>query len=308
MLICAHIDAIQFKFVVLFIPFETIKISLLPISALLQTESLLVQCKRFRGKINIQNPRPPFYTRKLFNAVTEPVYPRKTAIDLCHEKHALKQLEKEHGEKNVLHPYENILARDLFGFFNEAQMVLICHKNSMDAFEYFNFKVAMHRQNVKTKIYNRKIIKAALQDTKFHAMLPLLTQIHHNCMLFSDEWNINAVLKVLKKQPKMILLAGSLGDRFMSRSELENYAKLPDLTTMRAHFVATLNSVGGQLTNHLQAHQSNFVYMLDAHADALKNSNTGNTATATEAAAAATTTEATPSSESAASESTEKST
>lgn len=231
-----------------------------------------MQCKRFRGKINIQKPRPPFYSRKLFNAVTEPVYPRKTAIDLCNEKQALKQLEKRHGEKNLLHPYESILAKDLLGFFDSAKMILICHKNSMSGFEYFNFKVAMHKQNVATKYYGRKIIKAAIEDTKFHGMLPLLMQTSHNCMLFSDEWNIGAVIKVLKKQPKMILLAGSLGDRFMSRNELENYAKLPDLTTVRAQFVATLNSVGGQLTNHLQAHQSNFAYMLDAHADALKNS------------------------------------
>lgn len=238
--------------------------------ALLQTESILVQCKRFRGKINIQKPRPPFYTRKLFNAVTEPVYLRKTAIDLCHEKRALRELEKQHAEKNVLHQYEKILANELFGFFDSAKMILICHKNSMDSFEYFNFKVAMHKQNVKTKIYGRKLIKAAIQDTKFHAMLPLLSQTQHNCMLFSDEWNIVEVLKVLKKQPKVILLAGSLGDRFMSRSELENYAKLPDLQMVRAQFAATLNSVGGQLTNHLQAHQSNFAYMLDAYADSLK--------------------------------------
>lgn len=238
-----------------------------------------MHCKRYGSKINIQRPRPPHYTRKLFNAVTEPIYSRRTAIDLCHEKLALQQLEKEHRDKNILHPYESILAKELFDFFDSAKMILICHKNSMDAFEFFNFRVAMHKKNIKTKVYHRKIIKGAIENTKFNAMLPLLTDSPYTCMLFSDEWNVNDVLTVLKKTPKIILLAGALGDRYMSRNELENYAKLPDLTIVRAQFVATMNSVGGQLTNHLQAHQSNFAYMLDAHADALKSANTGTSTT-----------------------------
>lgn len=242
---------------------------------MLQTENVLIQFKRYRGKINIQNPRPPFYSRKLFNAVTNPVYPRTTAIELCHEHQTLQQLTALNGTD--LHPYQKILARELFQFFDSAQMVLICQKNSMDELEYFNFRVALHKKNIKTKIYGRKIIRGAIKDTKFDAMLPLLTQTPYNCMLFSDEWNVNDVLKVLKKTPKILLLAGSLGDRFMSKLELENYAKLPDLVTTQAQFVATLQSVGGQLTNHLQAHQSNFAYMLDAHAEALKNANTETT-------------------------------
>lgn len=229
-----------------------------------------MQCKRFGSKINIQRPKPPHYSRKLFNAVTEPIYNRKTAIDFCQERQALQKLERDHGEKLQLHPYESILAKELFGFFDSSKMILICHMNSMTAFESFNFKVALHKKNIKTKIYGRKIIEAAIADTKFHAMLSILKCTSHNCMLFGDEWNVKDVLAVLKKTPKVILLAGSLGDRFMSKNQLDNYANLPDLTTTQAQFVATLNSVGGQLTNHLQAHQSNFAYMLDAYADSLK--------------------------------------
>lgn len=232
----------------------------------------MVQCKRFRGgKINIQRPRPPFYTRKLFNAVTEPIYPFKTAVDLCHEKQADYAAYKALTVEQSLHPYEKILARELTDTFMSANMVLLCQKNSMDAFDFFNFRVALHRKKIQTKISSRKLIQAAIEDTKYSAMLPLLMQTPYNCLLFGEEWNVDDVLKILKKTPKVILLAGSLGDHYMSRSQLENYAKLPDLTTLRAQFAATLNAAGGQLYNHLQAHQSNFVYMLDAHADALKN-------------------------------------
>lgn len=239
--------------------------------AFLQTENVLIQCKRFRGKINIQRPRPPFYTRKLFNAVTEPIYPFKTAVDLCHEKRTERKALKQLTIEDALHPYQKILAKELADVFDAANMVLLCQKNSMDAFDFFNFRVAMHKKNIRTKATGRKLLNAAIKDTKYSAMLPILMQTSHNCLLFSGEWNVDDALKVLKKTPKVILLAGSLGDHYMSKSQLENYANLPDLTTLRAQFVATLNAAGGQLYNHLQAHQSNFVYMLDAHADALKN-------------------------------------
>lgn len=250
-------------------------------SAFLQSENILVQCKRFRGgKINIQRPRPPFYTRKLFNAVTEPIYPFKTAVDHCHEKQAKFEAIKELTVEERLHPYQKILAKELADTFHSANMVLLCQKNAMDAFDFFNFRVALHQKNIKTKVMSRRLIRAAIEDTKYSSMLPLLMQTPYNCMLFGEEWNVDDVLKILKKTPKIILLAGSLGDQYMSRSQLENYAKLPDLTTLRAQFAATLNAAGGQLYNHLQAHQSNFVYMLDAHADALKNQTTDSNTTA----------------------------
>lgn len=206
------------------------------------------------------------------------MYPRKTAVDWCQENKALKQLERQQLAPEKMHPYEQILANELFGCFDSAKMILICQKNSMNAFEFFNFKVALHKKNIKTKVMGREIIQGAIKDTKFNAMLPLLSQTPFNCMLFSDEWNVNDALRVIKKTPKILLLAGSLGDRFMSKNELENFAKLPDLGIVRAQFVATMESVGGQLTNHLQAHQSNLAYMLDAHAEALKNTSTSSSA------------------------------
>lgn len=230
----------------------------------------MIQCKRFRGKINIQRPRPPFYTRKLFNAVTEPIYPVKTAVDLCQQKRIADNVSKQKTIEDRLNPYEKILARELADTFNSAKMILLCQKNSMDAFEFFNFRVAMHKKNIHAKTSGRKLIHAAIKDTKYNVMLPLLMQTPHNCMLFGDEWNVNDALKIFKKTPKIILLAGSLGDHYMSKTQLEHYANLPDLTTLRAQFAATLNAAGSQIYNHLQAHQSNFVYMLDAHADALK--------------------------------------
>lgn len=232
---------------------------------LLQSENVLTQSKRFRGKINIQRPKPPHYERALFNAVTQPIYPRTTLVDDC-RKEQLEKLRKRKIELDV-HPYEKILARELRETFETSEMVLICQKNPIKSYHYFNFQVALHKINVKSKVNGAKILKEALRGTKYENLLKLLNI--HCCMLCGDASSIGDVLKILRKTPPIILLAGSIGDRILSKNQLVEYSKLPDLQIVRAQFAATLNAPGGQILNHLQAQQSNLCYMLDAHAKAL---------------------------------------
>lgn len=87
-------------------------------------------------------------------------------------------------------------------------MILICQKNSMNAYEFFKFRVACKEQNALCKVYGRKIITNAISGTKFEPMNALLRQTAHNCMLFGNDWNVSEMLKVLRKHPKIILLAG----------------------------------------------------------------------------------------------------
>lgn len=225
----------------------------------------MVQSKRFRGKINIQRPKPPHWERALFNAVTQPIYEKKSIVDECREKQ-LAKLQRTKIEAEP-HPYQQILSRELRELFETSEMVLICQKNSIDSYEFFKFKVALHQKDVKVKVHGKKILTAALNDTKFRNLLPVVSV--YSCMLFGSPSSIGHILKVLKKTPPILLLAGTMSDRILSKNELIEYSKLPDLQTVRAQFAATLNAAGGQILNNLQAHQSNLCYMLDAHAKAL---------------------------------------
>lgn len=232
---------------------------------LLQSENVLVQSKRFRGKINIQRPKPPHYERALFNAVTEPIYPKTPLVVDCRQK----QLEilKIDKTKNNPNQFELILARELRQEFDENEMVLICHMNSQKAYDLFQFKVALHQFGVRVKIHGPRVRRAVLEGHKYENLLKLMDVSH--CMLFGHPSSIGDVLKVLKKTRQMILLAGAMSDRILSKDQLVEYSKLPDLQVVRAQFAATLTTAGGQIVNYLQAHQSNLCYLLDAHAKAL---------------------------------------
>lgn len=250
-------------------------------TAFLLPENLLVAGRRFRSgrpKTLVKWQRPAHYEKALFQAVTKPVYPYISAVDRCQREQREKQLETLNPARP--HEFAQIQANELYRWFDESNTILLCHMNSMKAMEYFNFRVACHKKDITTKIYSRSVIKLALENTGFESMLPVLVATEHSCMLFSNERNVGEVLKITKRIPKVVLLCGAIDNRFMSRNELEHYASLPDKTTVQAQFVATLNSIGGQLVSNLQAHQSNLCYMLDARADALKTPTTNTDADA----------------------------
>lgn len=218
--------------------------------------------KCYRGKINIQRPRAPHYDRALFNAVTEPIVPQPTITQECYQK----RLEKEFvgAADKVINPYEVIIAKEVKNWLDHSKLVAIFHINSINADDLFNVKVAFHKENMHFKAYGISIMKKAMLGNQYEPLLPLFNA--KNCIVFSEEAKIAQLLKITKKTPELILLAGVVENRLLSTNELIDLSKLPNLTTARAQLVGVLNSVGGGLVSNLQAHQTNFCNLLDVHA------------------------------------------
>jgi large subunit ribosomal protein L10 len=223
--------------------------------------------KCFRGKINIQRPRAPHYDRALFNAVTEPIVPRPSLTQECYQKRLEKQFVGETEKK--INPYEVIIAKEVSNWFKHSKLVAIFHVNSITSDDMFKVRVAFHKQNMHLRAYGMGIMQKAMIGSQYEVILPLFTA--KNCIVFSEEPKIGQLLKIIKKTPQMILLAGVVENRLMSKNELVNLSKLPNLTTARAQFVGVLNSVGAGVVSDLQAHQMNLCNLLDLHAKPKEN-------------------------------------
>lgn len=129
----------------------------------------------------------------------------------------------------------------------------------------FKARVAFHKQNMHVKVYGKEIIRQAIANTKYEAAMPLFES--KNCILFSTEPKLTQMLKITKKIPQMLLLAGIVQDRLMSKNELTAFAALPSLDVARAQLVAVLQRAGGaNVLDHLQAHQTQLCGSLDAFA------------------------------------------
>lgn len=186
----------------------------------------------------------------------EPLYNQR-----CIDAALKREMKKQEVTEN---PYSLIIAREVRNWFDHSKMICIFHLNSIQSEDFFNAQVAFHKQGMKLKAYGKKIMQLAIGGSKYEAILPLFDTKY--CIVFSPEIKVNQVLKIVKKAPQFILLAGIAHDRYLSRNEFAALATMPDLQMQRAQFAAVLDSVGGQLVNNLQMHQTELCSLLDQHA------------------------------------------
>lgn len=150
-------------------------------------------------------------------------------------------------------------------WFAHSPLVAIYHINSISAEEMFKARVAFFKQNMHLKAYSRSVMRMALADTRWANCLPLFDG--KNCVVFSTEQKLPALLKISRRIPQMVLLAGVLEERLMSRTQLQDFAALPPLDVARAQLVGVLQqAAGNQIVQHLQAHQTQLCAALDAYA------------------------------------------
>lgn len=236
-------------------------------SALLDTSVPLLQFQRFRGKINIQRPRKPHYDRALFNAVTKPVYNRPSVTEQCSSKHNQLAVASVPSTqvKRIENPYEQIIAKEVKNWFNNSKMIVIFHVNSISSEEMFNARVQLFKQNIHMKAYNKKVMSQALVGTQYETILPLFDS--RNGIVFSPEQNLKKMFKIVKKVPQIMILAGIVEGRLLSKTDLVKYSELPSLDIARAQLASTLQqAAGSSLVTLLQANQTQLTAALDAYA------------------------------------------
>lgn len=217
---------------------------------------LFLQQKRFRGKINIQKPKPPHYTKALFQEFLSPFYENpkkdKTLSDLCTKTKKIT--------KDKYNPYHHVLAREVLNWFDSSKMIAFLHKNSITQEEVFELAVPLKRKNMYLKTYGSTILDLALKDTTYKA-ISLLYQSPF-FIIFSPENNVINLLKILRKFSKVTLIAGILEGKLLNVNDFKYYGEM-DLTTAQLSLVQVLQSAGGNnLNQQITHHQSALISRL----------------------------------------------
>lgn len=172
-----------------------------------------------------------------------------------------------------VNPYERIIAREVFNWFEHSKFVAIFHQNSISQEELFKVRVELHQKGIALKSYGGNIMRQALGGTKYENTLPLFDTPF--CVMFAPETkHVKDIQRVTKKVPQLILLAGVLENRIMSRTEITKYAAMPSLEIAQAQLCNVLNSAASSLVhNVLDGHQKQLVQILDVHKENLAKGN-----------------------------------
>lgn len=163
--------------------------------------------------------------------------------------------------------YENILAREVRNWFDHSQLIGVLHVNPINGEDFFDARVAFHKDGMQLKKYGNGIMTKALVGTKFETLLPLNRVVTFStAFVFStDHKRVDSIVKILKKFPQMHLICGVVENQLLSRNELIEYSKMASIDVARSQLVNVLNMASSQLVQNLNAHQSSLTNILDAH-------------------------------------------
>ncbi|XP_067624731.1 large ribosomal subunit protein uL10m [Eurosta solidaginis] len=226
---------------------------------LLSCRTPITQTQRFRGKINIQRPRAPHYERARVLALVQKYAEEKKQKDPT--KNCFVPRKRNVDAEN---PYALVIAREVRNWLQHSRMVGLYHLNSIKEDDLFPIRVQLHKKNMHFKAYGKQIMKTAVEGTQFEAILPLFE--NRTCIVFSTEQHVGQLLRITRRCPQMILLAGIVDERLLSRNEFMAYAQLPGLQAAQGELVQTLNMAASNVVQQLETHQKNFVNVLDVYA------------------------------------------
>ncbi|XP_036328571.1 39S ribosomal protein L10, mitochondrial-like isoform X1 [Rhagoletis pomonella] len=226
--------------------------------ALLSCRTPITLSQRFRGKINIQRPRAPHYERAKVIAVAQ------SLPTLEEPKKQITCFQRRQREADVENPYVAVIAREVRNWLEHSRLIGFYHLNSIKQDDLFEVRVKLHKQNMHLKSYGKQIVHKAVEGTRFEAILPLFES--KNCIVFSTEQRVGQLLRITRRVPQMILLAGIVDERLLSRNEFMAYAQLPGLQAAQGELVQILNMAASNVVRQLETHQKNFVNVLDVYA------------------------------------------
>lgn len=199
---------------------------------------------RYR-KIKSRNPPEPHFVKKCMLEVCKPIIKKNLMPDIQTCK-KLQEIEK------IIHPYEQLLAKQFINEWNSSRMICFFHRNSLTKEENTLIRNMLFKQDMHLRHYNNSTVKLALQGTIYEAALNLVQS--SSSYVFSAEPNVSKLLKVSKKMPQLILLAGIIDNQFLSREDLQNYSNLPSLEIMQSQICNTLMLSSTQMSTTLSHH------------------------------------------------------
>ncbi|XP_050534428.1 39S ribosomal protein L10, mitochondrial [Daktulosphaira vitifoliae] len=221
-------------------------------------------------RINVQKPRAPHHYRATINAIIQPKFDWPIPHKMPWTERCPKPLVQKFKSVED-NPYERILAKEVRELFEQSAMVAVFHKNPVNAEKDFKSYKTFKMSGMNLTIYGKSTLKVALTNTNYEAVLQLFHS--HSSILFSSTLQVPKLLQMIKKMPHLILLAGIVDGKFLSKTQLEDYASLGTIDNARAHLVGLLDKINNRCLHRIGQTQLSMAHYLEEYGKSLAKNN-----------------------------------
>jgi len=160
----------------------------------------------------------------------------------------LKKLEKtvDRGQK------EDLVA-SMHQTFDDAGMVVVTHYSGLTVAELSVLRAQMREEGASFKVTKNRLTRRAIDGTKFSGLSDMF--IGPTAIAYSDDpvAAAKAAVNFAKKNDKLVVLGGALGDKLLDVDGVKALAALPGLDQLRGKIVGLLVAPATKIAGVLQA-------------------------------------------------------
>ncbi len=137
--------------------------------------------------------------------------------------------------------------------FVDANLVVVTHYSGLTVGEIGALRDQMREVGAGFKVTKNRLTRLALKETKFEGLADMF--IGPTAIAYSDDPVAAAKVSVnyAKKNDKLVVIGGALGNEQLDVSGIRSLATLPSLDELRGKIVGMLNTPATRIAQVLQA-------------------------------------------------------
>ena len=156
------------------------------------------------------------------------------------------------------------MVSDLHSVFDASTAVVVTHYSGLTVAELSDLRSQMREAGASFKVTKNRLTRLALQGTKFEGLKDLF--VGPTAVAVSDDPVAAAkvVVNYAKKNDKLIVIGGAMGEQQLDVSGVQALATLPSLDELRGKLVGLLNAPATKIAGVLQAPAGQIARVLSA--------------------------------------------
>lgn len=158
------------------------------------------------------------------------------------------------------------LVSSLRGTFESTGIVVVTHYSGLSVSDITDLRAQMRAAGASFKVTKNRLTRLALEGTPYEPIGDMFTG--PTAIAYSDDPVAPAKVAVdfAKKNDKLVVLGGAMGDVRLDEGAVKQLATLPSLDELRAKIVGMLNTPATRIAGVLQAPGGQVARVISAHA------------------------------------------
>lgn len=126
--------------------------------------------------------------------------------------------------------------------FSNDELVVVAHYSGLTVAEITNLRNDLRKEGASFKVTKNTLAKLALKGTKFEGISDLLSGPTGVATSKDPFAAARITYNFAKKNDKLVILGGAMGEKILDAKGVETLAKLPTLNELRSKIVGLLQA------------------------------------------------------------------